>query len=268
MTAKPASTVPPSDAPDEVSALARGLTLLRVVAEHKEPLGHSELSRLTGIPKATVSRLISTLVGHGHLRQLHNSDRYELAPGVLDLGNAYLRNFDLRTSIRPFLAELAEFAGAAVHLAVPDRFDMVLIDTVRPDSGMVFSRLDIGARLNICTSAIGRAYLWSLPPAERGALINSARIAAADEWARIGSGVDAALKEAETLGFCTSLGEWHPLVNSIALGFTGPRGARYAFNCGGPAFVLSREIMIDRIGPRMRQCLRAIEREIGGTGLA
>ena len=90
MTAKPASTVPPSDAPDEVSALARGLTLLRVVAEHKEPLGHSELSRLTGIPKATVSRLISTLVGHGHLRQLHNSDRYERAPGVLDLGNAEL----------------------------------------------------------------------------------------------------------------------------------------------------------------------------------
>lgn len=267
MTDKSDSPAPRSDAPDEVSALARGLTLLRTVAEHKEPLGHGELSRLTGIPKATASRLIATLVNHGHLRQVSGSDLYELAPGVLDLGNAYLRNFDLRVRIRPLLAELAEFAGAAVHLAVPDRFDMVLIDTVKPDSGMVFSRLDIGARLNICTSAIGRAYLASLPDEQREALIQSARIAAADDWARIGSGVDAALKEARAVGFCASMGEWHPLVNSIAVGFSGPRGKRYAFNCGGPSFVLDRDMLLGRVAPRMLQCRQAIEREIG-AGLA
>lgn len=258
---------PKSDAPDEVSALARGLTLLRTIAEHKEALGHSDLARLTGIPKATVSRLVATLVSHNHLRQQRHSDRYELAPGVLDLGNAYLRNFDLRTSIRPFLAELAEFSGATVHLAVRDRYDMVLIDTVRPDSGMIFSRLDIGARLNVCTSAIGRAYLHILPPDERADLIKSARIAASDEWARIGLGVEAALAEADRLGFCASLGEWHPLVNSIGVGFIGPRGTRYAFNCGGPSFVFERETLIDKVGPRMLQCRQAIEREIGQTGL-
>src|SRR5690606_29779631 len=191
---------PRSEAPDEVSALARGLTLLRTLAEHNEPLSHTELARLTGIPKATVSRLVGTLVSHNHLRQQRGSDRYELAPGVLDLGNAYLRNFDLRTSIRPLLAELAEFAGATVHLAVRDRYDMVLIDTVRPDSGLIFSRLDIGARLNICTSAIGRAYLHLLEPAERAELIKSARIAASDEWARIGRGVETALAEADSTG--------------------------------------------------------------------
>lgn len=264
MTTKPASTARNAETQDEVSALGRGLTILRVVADHNEPLSHSELARLTGMPKATVSRLIATLVNHGHLRLQRGSDRYELAPGVLDLGNAYLRNFDLRTSIRPFLSELAEFSGATVHLAVRDRFDMVLIDTVRPDSGMVFSRLDVGARLNICTSAIGRGYLRLLPLEERTALLNSARIAAANEWARMSSGVEAALKEADKLGFCTSMGEWHPLVNSIGVGFTGPRGVRYAFNCGGPAFVFSRETLVEHVGPRMLQCLRTIEQEIGG----
>ncbi len=252
---------------DEVAALARGLTLLRVVSEHGQPLGQGDLARLTGIPRATVSRLVGTLVSHRFLRQLPNSEVYELAPATLDLGNAFLRHFDLRTAIRPWLKELAEFAGAAVHLAVRDRFDMVLIDTVRPDSGMIFSRLDVGARLNICTSAIGRAYLFRLPESERNALLQSARIAAADEWARISHGVDQALEEAKTTGVCLSLGEWHPLVNSVAVAFQGPGGRHYAFNCGGPAFVLDRSKLIDHIAPRMLECLQAIESEFGNQGL-
>lgn len=250
---------------DEVTALARGLTLLRTVAAHKEPLSHSDLARLSGIPKATVSRLINTLVNHGFLQQLRGSDFYELAPIVLDLGNAYLRNFDLRTRIRPYLLELAEATEAVVHLGVRDRFDMVLIDTIRPDSGVIFSRLDIGARLNICTSAIGRAYLRLLPDDEREALIASARIAAADEWARIGSGVEAALAEAEETGVCLSIGEWHPMINSAGVGFIGPRNVRYAFNCGGPAFVFSRESLTEKIGPLMLECLHAIEAELGNS---
>ncbi len=263
-----AQPTPRSESPDEVSALARGLTVLRAVAEHPAPIGHTELSRQTGIPKATMTRLIATLVSHGHLRQERDGDRYTLGPGVLDLGSAYLRHFDVRNRIRPMLTELAEFSGATVHLGVRDRFDMVLIDTVRPDSGMIFSRLDVGARLNLCTSALGRAYLRELPPAERKALMDSARIAASDEWARIGTGVEAALAEADALGFCASLGEWHPHVNSIAIGFTGPRGTRFAINCGGPSFVFSREHLIDRVGPRLVACKDAIVQEIGATSLA
>lgn len=261
---QPASRSEPND---EVAALARGLTLLRTVAEHSQPLGHSDLARISGIPKATVSRLIATLVNHGYLRQLRSSDLYELAPAALDLGNAYLRHFDLRTSIRPFLNELAEFAGAAVHLAVRDRFDMVLIDTIRPANGVIFSRLEIGARLNLCSSAIGRAYLRLLPSEERDRLLESARIAASDDWARLSSGVEQALAEAETTGVCLSLGEWHPLVNSMAVGFTGPRGRRYAFNCGGPAFMFDRQTLLERIAPRMLDCLKTIEHEIGAPEL-
>src|SRR5690606_8410767 len=135
-------------------------------------------------------------------------------------------------------------------------------------SGLLFSRLDIGARLNICTSAIGRAYLHLLEPAERAELIKSARIAASDEWARIGRGVEAALAEADRTGICASVGEWHPLVSSIAVGFVGPRGTRYAFNCGGPSFVFEGDALFKRVGPRMLECRRAIEQEIGASQLA
>ncbi|REN10403.1 MarR family transcriptional regulator, partial [Mycobacterium tuberculosis] len=54
---------------EEVSALARGLALLRVIGMASAPIGNRELADTTGIPKATVSRLTATLVSAGYLRQ-------------------------------------------------------------------------------------------------------------------------------------------------------------------------------------------------------
>ncbi|RYF35771.1 MAG: winged helix-turn-helix transcriptional regulator, partial [Comamonadaceae bacterium] len=53
---------------DEVSALARGLALLRVLADAQGPLSNKELADRAGIPKATVSRLTGTLQAAGFLR--------------------------------------------------------------------------------------------------------------------------------------------------------------------------------------------------------
>ena len=84
---------------DEVSALARGLALVRSVANASQPLSNRELAEATGIPKATISRLAATLVAAGYLRQATDSERFSLGPALLELGNAYLRNFDFRNQI-------------------------------------------------------------------------------------------------------------------------------------------------------------------------
>src|SRR4051794_38159022 len=93
---------------DEGRALARGLALLRAVADAGEPLSNKDLADTTGIPKATVSRLAGTLQAAGLLRQAPGSERYALGPHALYLGNAYLRTFDFRQQARLHLAELAE----------------------------------------------------------------------------------------------------------------------------------------------------------------
>ena len=48
---------------DTVSALERGIAVLRCFTEDRRVLGPTELSRLTGVPRPTVTRLASTLVG-------------------------------------------------------------------------------------------------------------------------------------------------------------------------------------------------------------
>src|SRR5579863_2373886 len=93
---------------EEVTALARGLTVLRSIAAADAPLSNRELTELTGIPKPTVSRITATLVGAGFLFRLPDSERFVLTSSVLELSNGFLRNFDIRSRARPFLIELAE----------------------------------------------------------------------------------------------------------------------------------------------------------------
>lgn len=247
---------------DEVSALGRGLALLRMLADANEPLSNRELAQRTGIPKATVSRLAATLQAAGFLRQSPD-ERYALGPAALHLGNAYLRSFDFRQQARAHLAELAEAAGANVHLGVRDGLDIVLIDTLRPRSALILSRMDVGSRMAIATSAVGRAYLASLPLEQRLALLEELRTGSAERWAALQPRVEAAIAEYGRAGYCSSFGEWHPEINALGFSLRGPRGELYGVSVGGPAYKLPPEMLLEKVAPRLLQARREIEREAG-----
>lgn len=248
---------------DEVSALARGLAVLRVVSQAPGPVSNRDLTAATGIPKATVSRLAATLVGAGYLRQLPDSERYSLGSALLDLSNAYLRNFDLRSHARLYLAELAEFAGAAVHLGVCDGLDIVLIDSIRPHSAVILSRLDVGSRMAMATSAAGRAYFASLTGSEQQAMLDTMRNASGKGWNSVKAQLDAALQEYAREGYCSSFGDWHRDIHALGTSLEGPRGERYVISCGGPGYLLPKDMMTTKIAPRLLKTARTIAKEVG-----
>ena len=247
---------------DEVSALARGLAVLRTLADADMPLSNRELAERTGIPKATVSRLVATLQAAGFLR-VSADERYALGAAALHLGNAYLRSFDFRQQARLHLAELAEAAGANVHLGVRDGLDIVLIDTLRPRSALILSRMDVGSRMAIATSSVGRAYLAALPPDQRLALMEELRAASGERWPQVQARLEAALAEHARTGYCSSFGEWHPDINALGFSLRGPRGELYGVSVGGPAYILTRELLVEKVAPRLLQVQKAIEREAG-----
>lgn len=251
---------------DEVSALARGITVLRAIAAAERPLSNRELAELTGIPKATVSRLAATLVASGLLRQSDDSERYALGPTTLMLGNAYLKGFDFRMQARLHLAELAECAGANVHLGVQDGLDVLLIDTLRPRSALILSRMDVGSRMDLATSASGRAYLAALPVEQRKALYDKIRLASGDTWPQAHERLKASQDEFDRLGFCTSFGEWHPDIHALGFSLRGPRDELYAVSVGGPAYKLPIRWLLDSVAPKLLETRQAIGREVGLGG--
>ncbi len=256
---------PKDSGADEVTALARGLTVLRAIAAAETPLGNRELTELTGIPKATLSRLTGTLVSTGFLARLPDSERFVLTSSVLELSSGFLRNADLRERARPFLTRLAERTALSVHLAVRDRLDMVVIDAIRPRSAVLVSRLEVGSRIDMSRTATGRAYMVALDTASRAELTAALQAAAGNDWGFVGSRLDAALAETAAQGYGIAIGEWHEGLNAIAGAFAGPNGELYGINCGGAAQQCPRDWLVGHAVPLLRECVERIAEEIGGT---
>ncbi|WP_422086235.1 MULTISPECIES: IclR family transcriptional regulator [Variovorax] len=248
---------------EEVSALARGLALLKVIGMAAAPIGNRELADTTGIPKATVSRLTATLVSAGYLRQSQDNERFSLGPALLDMSSRYLRHFDLRTVARPHLSALAEAAGVSVHIGVRDELDMLVIDSLRPRSVVISSRIEVGTRMAIATSAAGRAYLAALPEPEQGELLAQIRIESGESWNTIEPGLMSSLEEYARTGYCGSFGEWNPHIHAIGFALEGPRGERYSVSCGGPAYLLPKDAMVARIAPLLLETAQRLAGEAG-----
>ena len=252
------------DKPDTVSALERGVAVLRCFTEDRRTLGPTELARLTGIPRPTVTRLAATLAALGLLKLDAQTDAYALGAGVLTLARAFLAGLDVRAVARPHLQALAEACGGSVYLAVRDGLEMVLIEACRARSSMLSARLDVGSRVPLANGALGRACLSALPPAERQMLVDSLRLARGSDWPALQPGLDRALADAAVHGWCLSLGEFHREINSVSVPLVGPDGEVMALNCGGAAFAFSEARLRQDLGPQLQAAARAIAAEIGG----
>lgn len=248
-----------------VSALKRGIAVLHCFSNGPRTLSNGEISALTRVPKPTVTRLAATLVSLGLMRQDPETEKYSLGAGVLALGQAFLSSLDVRAYARPHMSRLAEAFGGSAYLGVCDGLEMVVIEACRARASMVTVRLDVGSRLPIATSALGRAYLSALHETERALLLDKLRQKSEADWPRLSASIEQSLRDAAAHGYCASLGELRTEINSIAAPLTLPGGEHVAVNCGGPAFAFPEARLREEVAPRLLATACAIAVEIGGS---
>jgi DNA-binding IclR family transcriptional regulator len=245
-----------------VTALARGLDVLRCFQPGEVSLNNQEIARRTGLPKPTISRLTYTLTRLGYLDYSERYGAYQLGNGVLSLGYAMLSSLDIRERARPLMQDLADHADATISLGGRDRLSMVYLEVCR-GPGAVTLRIDVGARIPIASSSMGRALLAALPEEERDYLLHHLRKhETRKDFERLKAGVMRSIDEIAERGFCISIGEWRPDVNAVGVPVTTLDRNVYAVNCGGPAFKVSREDLENDFGPR----LVALARRLSGPG--
>ncbi|TED28513.1 IclR family transcriptional regulator [Pseudomonas aeruginosa] len=241
-----------------VTALARGLELLRCFTPRESLLGNQELAKKTGLPKPTVSRLTHTLARLGYLRHLPHSGKYQLEVGVMSFGYAMLSNLSIRALARPLMEEMAGYAKAAVAMAARDRLSMVYLDVVHGEANLTMRR-QVGSHLSLHRSAIGRACLAAMPEDEREFILGHIRKRHPEDWPEVRKGLERAFRDYADYGFCLSLGEWQRDVNAVGVALHHESHGLLAFNCGGPSFHLKREKLEDDIGPRLLHMVHNIE---------
>lgn len=239
-----------------VTALARGLEVLSAFRSRDRMLGNQELARRCGLPKSTISRLTYTLTKQGYLEHADDGNGngnggYRLGSAVLALGSTMLARMDVRQLARPLMQELADRSQAMVSLGMRDRLSMIYVENCRSESALTLS-LDVGSRIPVATTAMGRAYLARCSDAQRAALLDRIRDRDPKGWPQVKAGIERALAEYKDLGVCTSFGEWQKDVNAVAVAFHAPGGRSVmAINCGGPGFNLSPDYLLREVRPQM-----------------
>ena len=234
-----------------VTALARGLEVLRAFRPGESDLSNQEISERTGLSKPTVSRLTHTLVELGYLTQSRASGRYQLGPGVLALGYAMIAGVEMRERARPLMEELAVTADATVAFGERDRLSVVYLDCCRGRQTVALS-LNVGSRIPLGTTAMGRAIMARLPEGEREYLLRALRERDPDTFPRVERGVERAIRDLERQGFVTSFGDWRPDVNAIGVPVQSLNRERvFGLICGGPSFTASAEYLSEKVGPRL-----------------
>jgi DNA-binding IclR family transcriptional regulator len=141
-----------------IQAIDRAAAMLQALASGPQRLGVSELAARLGLARPTVHGILQTLVAHGFVEQDAASDKYQLGPGLLQLGYSYLDLNELRARSSSFADRLAIRANAAVRVGVRHGPAMVVVHHVfRPDS--TFQVLEVGSQLPLHASALGKAVL-------------------------------------------------------------------------------------------------------------
>lgn len=235
--------------------LHRGLQLLRAFRAHRAPLTNAELVRRTGLSRSSVSRLTGTLVKLGYLRRISGGTGLELDWSSFDIGNAYAGTSPLTRLANPLLQDLADELEVTVALAVPDQLDMLYI-ACRSSPHITTLKLHVGSLLPMGLTAIGRAWLWASPPAERERYLASILEAAGADAEALGRRIGQAFAELDDTGVNVVVSEFQPGGCGVAVPVRlGRAGTLMAMNCGiaamGPE--LDVDAMRRRLGPALRQ---------------
>jgi IclR family transcriptional regulator, acetate operon repressor len=154
---------------DGVQSVERALELLEALADQGEAKGVSELGRATGLPVATIYRLLVTMAARGYVRQDTASHKYSLGSHLIKLGEAATRQF--AAFARPYLAELMEASGETANLAVFEDGQVAYVAQVPSRHHRVRMFTEVGRRMLPHTSGVGKVVLAFRPRAEVEALL-------------------------------------------------------------------------------------------------
>jgi len=223
--------------------LSRGIRILELLADAREPLTIDELAARLEVHRSVAYRLLRTLEDHGLVAR-DSAGRVQLGARIAALAAGVAH--DLQAEALPELTAIANELGLTCFLAVLDRDECITLSSVEPRHAVNPVAQRPGTRHPITRGAPGKAILSLLP---RSSWPDAVSPELAHEVA------DAAAR-----GYATSHDEVIPSLRAVAVPF--------AVRGRGPAaiavvFVASAH-SDDEIAARLTRSAGAIREALGG----
>lgn len=150
------------------NSLDKALKLLSYFTLERPVIGLSELSRLSGMPKATVYRLISTLQEHSFVAKVSvmgKDNQYKLGLKLLEYGKLVSEDLEIRKIALPYMKELRDKINECVQLIIRDENEAIYIEKLECSQYIrLYTRT--GRRAPLYGGACPRAIMTFLPDSE------------------------------------------------------------------------------------------------------
>lgn len=162
----------PASGPPALRTLSRGLQVIECL-ESCESMGFLELYRATGLPKATLTRILQTLLAAGWVSKRladghYRASRHTQPKDAWDMAKA--RVAEIAT---PHLARLHRDVIWPSDLSICDGEKMVILESSRAMNAFIVNERVVGQYPRMLWSAVGRAYLAACQPAERRRILEN-----------------------------------------------------------------------------------------------
>ena len=246
--------------------LSRGLDVLETLARADEiGLGPSALAQRVDLDKATVTRLLRTLVDAGYVAQDESTRRYRLTGRILWLAHRATVRLDLRSVARPHLTGLRDELRETVHLGVMDGLRVVYVDKLEADNSIQLVSA-IGQTMPLHSTSLGKALLAALPDEELEATLARMDLAPrTDRTIRDLPTLREEIRRTLLRGYSTDDRENEPFGACVGAAIVGADGRPAgAISVSGPHFRIRDRLPY--FGEQVRVVAAAIARELGADG--
>jgi IclR family mhp operon transcriptional activator len=151
-----------------VTAAQRALEVLAVVNRHKN-ISLQTLYQQTGLHKATIIRMLETLMHEGYIAKTSRST-YVPTGRTLLLSQGYDKTSRVGDIAGPMLTEFRRKIGWPSDISLYSDDSMIVVQTTREPGPLYFSR-KAGYRAPILVTSVGQAYLSFCNAAERHRIV-------------------------------------------------------------------------------------------------
>jgi DNA-binding IclR family transcriptional regulator len=240
-----------------VSALARGLAILRCCGDAPADLSVSEIAQTLGLVQSTAWRYCYTLLKLGYLVRV-GKDRMRPGLPLLGMGYATLSRQPMAELARPDMEEIARRFPGAVSLGAREGFQILYLQRVE-GGPVTYPGLRAGSRVTLLASAMGWAYVAALPPQERKQFLAAASQHSPELYARIQSRLEKAIRDFARHGFIVNSGLIHPELSAIAFPVGLPGEApKAALSFGGPKDDFPIRRLEREVAPHLRSLAKML----------
>lgn len=247
-----------------VQSLYRAFAILEAMADARGALTLSKLREQTGLPLATIHRLVGTLVDLGYARR-EPSREYSLGPRLMRLTEGTADR--LGPLVEPYLRRVVEALGESVNLAALDGDEVVYVGQAQPSLNFLRIFTEVGRRAAAHTTAAGKAMLAAQADTEVLDLLQRTGMAKRTEYTITDPGAFLAdLARVREQAYALDNEEQELGVRCVATAV--PDGPRpMALSVSGPLSRMSDDL-VARAVPLLHRAAAGISAELGGVALS